>query len=169
MRLIPIKNYNDYRYEVIFKAYKWDPQVYDENTIARNALLIDLPTAKALAKYAEGLSLETSRMEEALLENPAFAKELGIPKKTLAHLKSIKGYNREEHVRLMRFDFHPTKTKQKLDGISNAGASNRPHQAHQENVFGCGYNWVISEVNSDVPAGMADVHPKSLSCTAGAS
>ena len=112
----------------MFKAYKWDPQVYDENTIARNVLLIDSQTAKTLAGYSEGLSHETVQMEEALLANPFLAKGLGIPKRTLSHLKSIKDYNRVEHVRLMRFDFHP---------VRQGG-------------------WVVSEVNSDVPAGLSE-------------
>ena len=128
MKLVPINNYVEYRYKVMFWAYKWDPQVYDENTISRNVLLIDSQTAKTLAGYSEGLSRESIQMEEALLKNPSLAKGLGIPKKTLAHLRSIKGYNRDEHVRLMRFDFHPVKQG----------------------------GWRISEVNSDVPAGIAE-------------
>ena len=50
-----------------------------------------------------------------------------IPKRALAQLKQIENYRRENHVRLMRFDFHPTEN-----------------------------GWVLSEVNSDVPAGMAE-------------
>ena len=32
LALIPNEKYSEYRYNVIFKAYKWDPQVGDHNT-----------------------------------------------------------------------------------------------------------------------------------------
>jgi len=124
---IPRDDYKDYRYEVIFRAYKWDPQVADVNTVADHILLISAKTANMLEGLAELLSAETVKIEEALLKNPKAACELGISHKVLRRLKMIKNYHREEHVRLMRFDFHPTE-----DG------------------------WVVSEVNSDVPAGIAE-------------
>lgn len=35
MKLVPIpeKKYKDYRLDVIFNCYKWDPQFLDNNTI----------------------------------------------------------------------------------------------------------------------------------------
>jgi glutathionylspermidine synthase len=124
---IPPENYNNYRLEVIFRAYKWDPQVSDVNTVADHILLISQEEARRLEDLAEQLSAETMQIEEALWQNPALAAGLGIPLKALARLKTIKDYRREEHVRLMRFDFHPA-----------------------------GDGWAVSEVNSDVPAGTAE-------------
>ena len=42
MRLvrIPREKYNDYRLEVMFDCYKWDPQFLDNNTIAKYALVL---------------------------------------------------------------------------------------------------------------------------------
>lgn len=125
--LIPEKDYSDYRYEVIFKAYKWDPQVEDHNTVAKQVLLMDGETAKQLESWAEQLSEETVLMEEALAKMPAPAKKLGFPKTVLKNLDRLSGYERRQNIRLMRFDFHPTET-----------------------------GWAVSEVNSDVPGGMAE-------------
>lgn len=123
---IPEKQYADYRYEVIFKAYKWDPQVEDSNTVSEYVLLLGRETAAQLAEMAEKLSAETVLMEQVLLERPHLVRELGLPKSVQKALRSIKPPG-ESHVRLMRFDFHPT-----TDG------------------------WAISEVNSDVPGGLAE-------------
>jgi Glutathionylspermidine synthase len=124
---IPEKEYSDYRYEVIFKAYKWDPQVGDNNTIARHAILIKQETANLLGRLAEQLSQETMLMEEALINRTDCAKELGLPPKIMKAMPLLSGYRRDRNVRLMRFDFHYTKT-----------------------------GWMISEVNSDVPGGLAE-------------
>lgn len=119
--------YSDYRYEVIFKAYKWDPQVDDNNTISKHVCLMNEETAKHLETWAEELSKETILMEEALIQNLSLAKDLGLPKKILKALKKLKDYDKNKHIRLMRFDFHPTEE-----------------------------GWAISEVNSDVPGGFAE-------------
>jgi len=127
LKPIPWEKYDDYRLEVIFGAYKWDPQVYDTNTISKNILFLSPETADLLGNLAERLAAETMLTEEALSENHKLAARLGIPRSILRGLKLIKGYRRENHVRLMRFDFHPTDN-----------------------------GWAVSEVNSDVPAGMAE-------------
>jgi len=130
---IPADRYSDYRYEVIFRGYKWDPQVGDANTVARQAVLIRRDEMERLEDWAEKLSEETARLEDALLQDLRLAKELGLPRKILKPLHRLEGYRRERcdrrcrHVRLMRFDFHPT-----MDG------------------------WAVSEVNSDVPGGLAE-------------
>lgn len=124
---IPPERYSDYRYEVIFSAYKWDPQVKDHNTVARHALIIDPDTARELYGHAQRLSAEVMAMEEALQNKPALLREMGFSGKTKKLLADIKGYSREKNVRLMRFDFHPTDK-----------------------------GWEISEVNSDVPGGLAE-------------
>ena len=124
---IPDADYPEYRYEVIFNAYKWDPQVGDNNTIAKHVVLMGQDTARQLEQWAEQLSAETMLMEEALIARPDLSKTLGLPRKILQAAKQFPGYDRRGNVRLMRFDFHPTP-----DG------------------------WALSEVNSDVPGGIAE-------------
>ncbi|NLG81536.1 MAG: glutathionylspermidine synthase family protein [Bacilli bacterium] len=124
---IPAEAYSDYRYEVIFNGYKWDPQVGDANTVSEYVIVIDEETANNLESWGEVLSQETMLIEECLLKHPKIIKELGIPRIMRKALKSITNYERDKHIRLMRFDFHPTET-----------------------------GWNISEVNSDVPGGFAE-------------
>lgn len=124
---IPRDQYSDYRYNAIFKAYKWDPQVEDHNTVAKHVILMGRETALQLESCAEALSEETMNMEEALLKRPDLSKKLGLPKEILRTLRRSSDYDRKRHVRLMRFDFHPT-----TEG------------------------WAVSEVNSDVPGGLAE-------------
>lgn len=124
---IPSDQFSDYRYNVIFDAYKWDPQVEDHDTIARQVILITPQLADQLERWAEELSAETILMEEALLHSLPLSKELGIPRKIQKALRTSGNYESGQHPRLMRFDFHPT-----TDG------------------------WAVSEVNSDVPGGLAE-------------
>jgi glutathionylspermidine synthase len=124
---IPQDQYSDYRYQVIFKAYKWDPQVGDHNTVAQHVVLMERETARQLEAWAEQLSEETMRMEEALIRKPSLVKKLGLPGEILKTVERLSGYDRDQNIRLMRFDFHPT-----TDG------------------------WAVSEVNSDVPGGLAE-------------
>lgn len=124
---IPDKEYSDYRYNVIFHGYKWDPQVGDHNTIAKHVVLMNEDTAGQLERWAEQLSNETVLMEKALLGRLPLAKKLGLPREIYKALNQLSSYNSERHVRLMRFDFHPTMT-----------------------------GWSVSEVNSDVPGGLAE-------------
>jgi len=127
LALIPGDQYSEYRYDVIFRAYKWDPQVGDHNTVAKHVVLMDQDTAAQLEAWAEQLSEETMQMEEAMIRKPQLAKKLGLPRKLLKAAERFSGYDRNRNVRLMRFDFHPT-----TDG------------------------WAVSEVNSDVPGGLAE-------------
>ncbi|MCL2159732.1 MAG: glutathionylspermidine synthase family protein [Oscillospiraceae bacterium] len=124
---IPEARYADYRYDAIFKAYKWDPQVEDQNTVSDCVALMDKKTAEQLEAWAEQLSEETMLMEEALAKNISLAKDLGLPKKIFKSLDRLGGYDKSQHIRLMRIDFHPTTT-----------------------------GWAVSEVNSDVPGGLAE-------------
>ena len=124
---IPDEEYSRYRYEVIFQAYKWDPQVEDANTVSEYVALLDEEEVRNLAGLAEQLAEETMAMEEEMLNKLSYAKELGLPAVMVRAMKRAAGYRRKEHVRLMRFDFHPTDQ-----------------------------GWMISEVNSDVPGGFAE-------------
>ena len=138
LALIPEDKYSDYRYEVIFKAYKWDPQVEDQNTVSHYVALINRETAEQLETWAEQLSQETISMEEKIVKNIAdninnsLIKELNLPKEIYKSLKLMRDYDRKQNVRLMRFDFHPV-----TDSASETG-------------------WAVSEVNSDVPGGLAE-------------
>jgi len=121
------EEYSRYRYDVIFQGYKWDPQVEDANTVSEYVALLDQETVEELAALAEQLAAETMAMEEEMLHQPSCAKALGLPAVMVRAMKRAANYRREEHVRLMRFDFHPTDR-----------------------------GWMISEVNSDVPGGFAE-------------
>ncbi|MCL2797118.1 MAG: glutathionylspermidine synthase family protein [Firmicutes bacterium] len=124
---IPKDRYSEYRYEIIFGGYKWDPQVGDVNTVENHVLLLSPGTVEQLDGFAELLTAEVFKLEDALCKNPELSKELCLPRKVRNALKFLKSYERERHVRLMRFDFHPT----------DAG-------------------WAVSEVNSDVPGGFSE-------------
>ena len=124
---IPPQKYYDYKCDVMFNAFKWDPQVGDTVTIADNILVIEQSLATKLENMSEKLAKETTEIEEYLLNNPTHAQKLGLHKDVLLALKEIKNYDRNKHIRLMRFDFHPT-----AEGFK------------------------VSEVNSDVPAGAAE-------------
>ena len=124
---IPDDKYSSYRYDVIFKAYKWDPQVGDHNTISKHAVLISQENAAQLESWAEQMSMETASIEEELIKRIPLAKELGLPSSVYKTLHRLASYDRNQNVRLLRFDFHPTET-----------------------------GWAVSEVNSDVPGGMAE-------------
>ena len=153
LRLISISEnqYSDYRINVIFQAYKWDPQINDQNTIAKYALVIPRDTAAQLGRWAEQLTKETMLMEEALIhrlssKSATFSAEtklssvaklsvLALPPQIQKILPRLSNYKNDQNVRLMRFDFHPAE-----------------NTAEQQFPSG----WAISEVNSDVPGGLAE-------------
>jgi glutathionylspermidine synthase len=114
-----------YRRKVIFRCYKWDPQVEDSNTISDHACVLSQEAASRLSRLAELLAAETLELERTLARRPELFAELGISRGLRSAL--ARSEMRDSHVRVMRFDFHPT-----LDG------------------------WALSEVNSDVPGGFAE-------------
>ena len=130
MRLVPIpkEKYEDYRLTLMFDCYKWDPQFLDSNTIANYALVITKEEHKELKKLTERLDEETREAEFFLNEHQELLKPLALPKKVSKEIKNMKNYDPKKHIRLMRYDFHPT-TDEK---------------------------WAVSEVNSDVPGGFAE-------------
>ena len=125
---IPKDKYDDYRLNVIFDCYKWDPQFLDNNTIAKHALVITEEEYRELESLTEKLDYETRKAEEFLNKNLKLAKPLALPKKICKELKNMQNYEAEKHIRLMRYDFHPTMEEK----------------------------WAVSEVNSDVPGGFAE-------------
>lgn len=125
---IPKDKYDNYRLDVIFDGYKWDPQFLDNNTIAKHVLVITEEEHKELEMLTEKLDKETIQAELFLNNNLKLAKPLALPRQIHKELKKMKSYDADKHIRLMRYDFHPT-----TDG-----------------------KWAISEVNSDVPGGFAE-------------
>ena len=125
---IPKNKYEEYRLNAIFDCYKWDPQFLDNNTLAKYVLVLKESEYKKLATLTEQLDVETIKAEEFLNQNLKLSKKLALPKKIYNELKKMKNYDSKKHIRLMRYDFHPT-----ID-----------------------QGWMISEVNSDVPGGFAE-------------
>ncbi len=130
MRLIPIPKeaYGEYRLNLLFDCYKWDPQFQDKNTVAGYALLLTQQEHEELRRLTEELDAETRAAEEAFNRNLSLAKPLAFPCKLRREIRKMKNYCPEKNIRLMRYDFHPT-----ADG-----------------------GWAVSEVNSDVPGGFAE-------------
>lgn len=125
---IPDDMYDDYRLDIIFNGYKWDPQFLDNNTIAKHVLVLSVQEHEALQKLVVALGKETQEAERLIHTNPKLVKKLALPRKIRNDLSRMDRYDPDKHIRLMRFDFHPT-----VDGT-----------------------WKISEVNSDVPGGFAE-------------
>lgn len=125
---IPKDKYDDYRLDVIFNGYKWDPQFLDNNTISRHILVMSEEEHNELRGYVEQLGRETTAAEQIINSNQKLAKSLALPRKIRKDIRNMNNYIPENHIRLMRFDFHP---------LTDGG-------------------WAISEVNSDVPGGFAE-------------
>lgn len=130
MRLIPIpeEKYEEYRLKLLFDCYKWDPQFKNHNTVAKYALILTKEEHEELALLTEKLDEETRAAEEFLNRNQELAKPLALPGSVRKEIRKMTNYAPEQHVRLMRYDFHPT-----VEG-----------------------KWAVSEVNSDVPGGFAE-------------
>ena len=130
MKLIPIpkEKYDEYKLTLMFDCYKWDPQYLDNNTVAPYALVITQEEHKELVQYIEKLDRETTAAEEYLNQHQELIKPLALPKRIRREIHKITNYEPDKHVRLKRYDFHPT-----IEG-----------------------KWAVSEVNSDVPGGYAE-------------
>ena len=128
MKLIKIPNYEDYRIDALFDCYKWDPQFSDSETLAKFALVLSYDEALEVARLTEALDKETRDAENFINKHQYLNKILQIPGNLSKQLKYMKDYDDEFNIRLMRYDFHPTKDN----------------------------TWAISEVNSDVPGGFAE-------------
>ena len=130
MKLVPIPadKYEEYRLTLMFDCYKWDPQFLDHNTVAKYALVLTQEEHEKVKELTEKLDKETRAAEQFLNQHLELTKPLGLPRKMKKEVELMKGYDSEKHIRLMRYDFHPT-----VDG-----------------------SWAVSEVNSDVPGGFAE-------------
>jgi len=125
---IPDSKYYSYRLNAMFECYKWDPMFYDSNTLAKYVLVLTEDENKELIKLTEDLDKETRLAEEYLNKNKNLSKKLSLPKQVRNQINNMQNYNKDNNIRLMRYDFHPN-----IDG-----------------------NWVVTEVNSDVPGGFAE-------------
>lgn len=130
MKLVPIPEavYEEYRQNLMFECYKWDPQFLDNNTVAKYALVLTREEHEKIKELTEKLDKETRAAEQFLNRHLELTKQLGLPRKMKKEVRLMKDYDPEKHIRLMRYDFHPT-----TDG-----------------------GWAVSEVNSDVPGGWAE-------------
>lgn len=125
---IPKNKYEDYRINLMFDCYKWDPQFLDNNTIAKHVLVLTEEEHNKLKDLTEKIDKETIVAEKFLNNNLKLSKKLALPRKIHNELKRMKNYDENKHIRLMRYDFHPTIEEK----------------------------WAVSEVNSDVPGGFAE-------------
>ena len=125
---IPEDKYYNYRLQAMFDCYKWDPQFYDSNTLAKYVLILTKEENDEVIRLTEKLDTETRLAEEYLNKNIKIAKKLALPKKILEQIPNMQTYDKTQNIRLMRYDFHPS--------INSS--------------------WVVTEVNSDVPGGFAE-------------
>lgn len=125
---IPEDKYYEYRLQAMFDCYKWDPQFCDNNTLAKYVLVLTKEENNEVIRLTKKLDNETRLAEEYLNKHTNIAKKLALPKKILEQIPKMQSYDSTKNIRLMRYDFHPD--------INN--------------------NWVVTEVNSDVPGGFAE-------------
>ena len=130
MKLIKIQEdkYYDYKLQAMFDCYKWDPQFYNNCTLAKYALVLTKQENEELITLTTKLDVETRQAEQWLNKNKKVAKKLMLPRKILKQIKNMQSYDETKNIRLMRYDFHPS---------------------HDN-------SWVVTEVNSDVPGGFAE-------------
>jgi len=126
---IPESKFDNYRLDVIFNGYKWDPQFLDNGTIAKHVLVITQKEHEELETLTEKLDKETRHSEEMINSNIKLAKPLELLGKINHEINKMKNYQADKHIRLTRYDFHPIEEDDK---------------------------WAVSEVNSDVPGGFAE-------------
>ena len=125
---IPDDKYYNYRLQAMFDCYKWDPQFFDSNTLAKYVLVLTNEENNEVIKLTKNLDKETRLAEEYLNKNIKVAKKLALPQKIIEQIPNMQTYDKNQNIRLMRYDFHPS-----VDD-----------------------NWVVTEVNSDVPGGFAE-------------
>jgi len=125
---IPEEKYYDYKLHAMFDCYKWDPQFCDNNTLAKYVLILTKEENEKVIKLTKSLDKETRLAEEYLNKHTKIVKKLALPKKILQQITNMQNYDNAKNIRLMRYDFHPD-----ING-----------------------NWVVTEVNSDVPGGFAE-------------
>ena len=63
MKLVPIPEavYEEYRQNLMFECYKWDPQFLDNNTVAKYALVLTREEHEKIKELTEKLDKETHK------------------------------------------------------------------------------------------------------------
>ena len=61
---IPEDKYYDYRINAMFDCYKWDPQFYDSNTLAKYVLVLTREENEKIVEITENLDIETRLAEK---------------------------------------------------------------------------------------------------------
>ena len=125
---IPEDKYYEYKIQAMFDCYKWDPQFCDSNTLSKHVLILTKKENEEIIKLTKSLDKETRLAEEYLNQNIKIAKKLALPKKILEQIPNMQSYDKNQNIRLMRYDFHPSTDNK----------------------------WVVTEVNSDCPGGFAE-------------
>jgi hypothetical protein len=120
------RRFTSIRRRAVLEGCKWDPQVGDVSTLAPFPLILNRTTWNDLTMFAEQLTAETLDAEQEILLRPELVSELGLPR-PIRRVLQQRIEPTPAAVRVMRFDFHPTKG-----------------------------GWSISEVNSDVPGGFTE-------------
>ena len=136
---LPTRSLNDTewlatRERAIFECFKWDQQVGDTATLARQPIVLRREAWTQLTALSEALARECTQAEKELITRPDLHDILGLPRPVRRALRwAARREPCREAARLIRFDFHFT-----TDG------------------------WQISEGNTDVPGGHneADGYPK---------
>lgn len=105
---IPYNKYYDYKIKALFDCYKWDSKFYDSNTLAKYALVLTQEESLEIINLTENLDKETRLAEEYLNHNIKIAKKQALPKKILEQIPNMQNYDKTTHIRLMRYDFHPS-------------------------------------------------------------
>jgi hypothetical protein len=111
---------------------KWDTQVGDVSVLSEQPLVLPCHEWNTLCRSAEQLAIETMSLESILLDtspecSSIHVLRIGVPRAiwdALASIDQRRPGAATPKTRVMRFDFHPTKS-----------------------------GWRVSEVNSDVPGG----------------
>jgi glutathionylspermidine synthase len=124
---LSLEAWNRLRTRAIFECCKWDPQSEDRPVLARYPIFLHARALEELKRFSECLATEALEAEKELLSRPDLWSRLGIPRKIRRVMRASSNRSDAAHVRVMRFDFHPTN-----DG------------------------WRISEVNADVPGGYVE-------------
>ena len=100
MKLVPIPEdkYDEYRLNVMFDGYKWDPQFLDHNTVAKHAIVLSYDEYLELKELTEAIDKETRNAEEFLNKNLECAKPLRLSKKIKNELTTMGNYDANKHV-----------------------------------------------------------------------
>jgi glutathionylspermidine synthase len=110
--------------ELHLRFAKWDTQVGDVSVLCEHPVVLPFDEWDYLRAAAEKLAAETERLELSAMETPRHLTSIGIPRAIREVLKCWRRPPAWNHLRSMRFDFHPIAS-----------------------------GWRVSEVNTDVPGG----------------